>query len=145
MKRAISTLTLLAAVALAPVAVTSLRAGGEAATEEQPAPPAHPRFDELAQKLGLNDEQKAQIKPILEKEAADLRALRDDDSLRRGQRIRKARGIMKSSTEEIRAHLTPEQQKQFDQLREERKAQMREKMKERREEKSSGAASTTGS
>ncbi len=111
--------------------------GGLILAADQPASAAEhgslqSRMQEIVDQLQLTPEQKAQLAPIVEKEAADLQALRDDNSLTRMQRARRARAINNNARKEIRALLTPEQQKTFDEIRAETRARMKEKRKERR-------------
>jgi Spy/CpxP family protein refolding chaperone len=104
-----------------------------AADDEAPSAsePAAPRLDELAQKLNLTDEQKAQIAPILQKEAADLKALQGETSMRRMQKLRKLRDIANAASKEIRALLTPEQQTQYDEMCAEAKKKIKEAARNR--------------
>ncbi|HEY3756703.1 MAG TPA: hypothetical protein VGL42_11190 [Opitutaceae bacterium] len=67
------------------------------------------RADPLASVTNLTDGQKAQIKSIRDAMRAKIEALPDDDDKRQA-----SREIMKSSMQQIRALLTPEQQTQFD-------------------------------
>ena len=82
-----------------------------------------PRGDGLkffTEKLGLTQDQQAKIKPILEDERKSLDALHDDSSLAKEAKRAKFVEIRKTHREQIRALLTPEQQKKLDELREER-------------------------
>lgn len=105
---------------------------------EPPPPPAagHGEFgaklQEIVAQLGLSDEQKSKIAPILQQEGADLRAVREDASLRRLQKARRAREINQKASEQIRALLNPDQQKKYDELRAAAREEMKQKMKERR-------------
>jgi Spy/CpxP family protein refolding chaperone len=89
------------------------------------------RLQDITAQLGLTEEQKAKIAPILQQEAADLRALKADASLRRLQRLRQFREINQKASDQIRALLTPEQQPRYDELRAAARAEMKQKMKER--------------
>ena len=107
------TLTVLAAAPL-------VRAEDPVATPSAPAAGEHPRggrgdrLKQLAEKLQLTDAQKAQIKPILETAAQQGMALRDDESLSKEDKRAKMAAIRKTSHDQIRALLTPDQQKTFD-------------------------------
>lgn len=72
----------------------------------------------LAEKLGLTDDQKAKIKPIVEDEMQQARAVREDESLDREARWQKFQEIRKAHNAQIRALLTPDQQKKLDEMRE---------------------------
>ena len=64
----------------------------------------------LSDKLKLTDDQKSQIKPILEDEHKQLAALREDSSLSREQKRAKFREIHTSTFDKIRPILTDQQQ-----------------------------------
>ncbi|HLP06935.1 MAG TPA: hypothetical protein VK178_02125 [Opitutaceae bacterium] len=90
------------------------------------------RLQDITAQLNLTEDQKAKIAPILKQEAADLRALKEDTSQRRMQRLRRFREINQKASEQIRALLTPEQQPKYDELRAAARAEMKQRMKERR-------------
>jgi Spy/CpxP family protein refolding chaperone len=73
----------------------------------------------LAEKLNLTDDQKAKLKPIIEDEMKAMHAVREDKSLDRKAKWGKIEEIRKAHREQIRALLTPEQQKKLDELKEE--------------------------
>lgn len=88
----------------------------------------------LQQKLGLTDDQKNQIEPILADRRAKMTALRSDQSLGRFQRMRQTKQIMDDSDKKINAILTPDQQKQYAEL----EKQMREKARQRMQQGQGG-------
>jgi Spy/CpxP family protein refolding chaperone len=126
---------------LIPLIALAAALSGPAALAADQAPGPNPdrqaqareRFQAMLDELDLSDDQKAQITPILQKEGDDLKALRDDTSLTRMQRMRRARDINQAASKEVRALLTPDQQKKYDEIRAEAREKAREKMKERRE------------
>lgn len=75
------------------------------------------RLARLDETLKLTDAQKAQINAIWDQSEAAGKALREDQSLSRGARHEKMRELMKTTQEQVRAVLTPEQQKLFDAMR----------------------------
>lgn len=89
----------------------------------------------LGEKLNLSDDQKAQIKPIIADRQQKMEALRSNTSLRRGQKGRQMKSIMKDSDQKINAILTPDQQKQYAEL----KQQMKERRQERRQTQNGAA------
>ncbi len=73
----------------------------------------------LTEKLNLTDEQKAKIKPILQDQEQQLKAIRDDTSLSQEQKSAKKKAIHESFHEQINSVLTPEQQAKFKQMKQE--------------------------
>ena len=89
--------------------------------DEQPAPPPHhhgrgPTAEQLKAKLNLTDAQFTQVSAIFAKQRQGMIALHEDDTLSDDDRRDKMMALMKSSHDEIRALLTPDQQKIFDTL-----------------------------
>jgi protein CpxP len=76
----------------------------------------------LGQKLGLSNDQVAQIKPVLESRVQQMQALRADTSLSQQDRRTKARAIMQDSNTKIEAVLNDTQKQQFEQMLQERRA-----------------------
>jgi Spy/CpxP family protein refolding chaperone len=78
--------------------------GGRGGTPEQ-------RIERLEQAVGsLTADQKDKIKAIYEKAAEKMQGLSEDE------RRQKAMEIMKESSRQVRALLTPDQQKKFDEM-----------------------------
>ena len=73
----------------------------------------------LTEKLGLTEAQQTQLKPILEARKKEMGAVREDKSLDKDARWAKVAEIFKAYQPKIRAILTPEQQKKFDEMKEE--------------------------
>ncbi len=76
----------------------------------------------LGKKLGLSNEQVAQLKPILEDRQQQMQTLRNDTSLNQQDRRAKAGGIMQDSKTRIEAVLNDTQKQQFEQMLQERRA-----------------------
>ena len=70
----------------------------------------------LDKSLKLSDDQKSQIKPILEDRQKKMVDLRSDSSLSREDRMGKMRSIMEDSNGKIRNVLNDDQKKQFDEM-----------------------------
>jgi protein CpxP len=68
----------------------------------------------MSQVSNLTDDETAQVKGIVKDFAGQAKALRKDDSLSDDERRQKFMDLMKATNEKIRALLTPDQQKQFD-------------------------------
>jgi hypothetical protein len=98
---------------------TSPAGGGD-----QTPPPAGHRgmraafvLGELTSKLSLTADQQKTIGPIIASGIGQLRALRQDESLSQEDRRAQAKSILEQERTQIRAALTPDQQKIFDTLR----------------------------
>jgi Spy/CpxP family protein refolding chaperone len=112
----------LAALALPVVAQTNDAPPPPADSQDQTAPPPPRRgrgdhlLKQLTAKLGLSDAQVQQIKGILKTQMQQAKALRQDDSLSDDDRRAKFGALQQSAHDQIRAILTPDQQKIFDTL-----------------------------
>jgi periplasmic protein CpxP/Spy len=73
----------------------------------------------LATELNLTEDQKAKIKPVLQNEFAQLKAVNADSSLSADQRQSKVTEIRGSAKSQIQSILTPEQQQKFAAMKEE--------------------------
>ena len=73
----------------------------------------------LSEKLNLTDDQKAKLKPILQDQMQQMKAVHEDSSLSREQKRDKLKSIHQSLSDQINAVLTPEQQTKFKQMRQE--------------------------
>jgi uncharacterized protein YbaP (TraB family) len=99
---------------------------GPAASAPQAAPAEpgnfHRNFDpgqqalHLGKRLGLSDDQVAQIKPILADRFQQIENLRADTSLTQQDRHAKVRAIMQDSNSKIEAVLNDTQKQQFEQM-----------------------------
>jgi len=114
-------LLLTAALAL-PLAGTAF-----AQTTAPPAPPSSPQAGpgrgqagEWLQDLGLNDDQKAQIKSLRQKGREQVQAARNDSSLTPEQQKAKIKDIRKNTHTQVWSVLTPEQQQKAKEMRRER-------------------------
>ena len=73
----------------------------------------------LSEKLNLTDDQKTKLKPMLQDQMQQMKAVREDSSLSEEQKRAKMKSIHESLHEQINAVLTPEQQAKFKQMRQE--------------------------
>ena len=87
-------------------------------------PNAEDQLKHLDKELSLTDDQKAQIKPILEDAHAQSKKLMEDDSVAREDKMAKMREIHVASNNKIRALLTDDQQKKWDALQKEHQGHM---------------------
>jgi periplasmic protein CpxP/Spy len=82
----------------------------------------HARFDpdrranRLSQKLNLNADQKTKVTDIFKSEQAEMQKIHADASLAQGDRRSKMMDLDKSSNDQVRALLNPDQQKKFDEM-----------------------------
>ena len=93
---------------------------GQSAMGEHPdasSPEAHLQM--LTEKLNLTTDHKAKVKPILEDQAQQLKAVSEDASLSQEQQKAKMKAIHGSCHDQINGVLTPEQQTKFKQLEQE--------------------------
>lgn len=91
--------------------------GSAMAGHADASPEAHLQM--LSQKLNLTDDQKAKVKPILEDQAQQMKAVRDDTSLSPEQKKAKKKVIHESVDDQIESVLTPEQQTKWTQMKQE--------------------------
>ncbi len=91
--------------------------GHEAMGAAASSPGAHLQM--LTEKLNLTEEQRAKLKPILQDQAQQLKAVHDDTSLTPEQKAAKKKAIHASFHEQINAVLTPEQQAKFKEMKHE--------------------------
>jgi Spy/CpxP family protein refolding chaperone len=105
-------------------------------TESAPARTPEQAVNFYALKLGLSDDQKTQLKPILAERQQKMADLRADTSSRPREKLRKMKSITEDSDKKIKAVLTPDQQKKYTDLEE----QMKEQAKDRRQQKKQGSS-----
>jgi Spy/CpxP family protein refolding chaperone len=73
----------------------------------------------LSEKLNLTDDQKTKLRPIMQDEAQQLRAVHDDTSLSPEQKSAKMKAIRETFHKQINTVLTPEQQAKLKQMQQE--------------------------
>ena len=73
----------------------------------------------LSEKLNLTDDQKATLKPILQDQLQQMKAVREGSSLSQEQKRTKMKSIHEALHDQINAILTPDQQAKFKQMRQE--------------------------
>jgi Spy/CpxP family protein refolding chaperone len=82
------------------------------------------QLDRMSKALNLTDDQKQQIRPILQDRQEKMQSIRSDTSLSREDRMNKMRSTFEESTTKIRAVLNDEQKQKFDQMLQRRREQM---------------------
>lgn len=91
----------------------------------------------LDSKLSLSADQKARITPIIADRQEKIRALAEDQSTRRMKKAREMKSIYEDSDKKIKALLNDNQKQKYTQIEQ----QLREQVKERRQERSSSGSS----
>ena len=71
----------------------------------------------MAEKLNLSQQQQDQLKPIMEKQREQAKAIWQDNSLTQDQKKEKMQALHQDSQTQMNAILTPEQQQQMQQMR----------------------------
>ena len=74
------------------------------------------QLQRMSEALKLTDDQKSQIKPILEDRHQKMQSLRSDSSLSEQDKRSKMRSIFEDSNTKIRALLNDDQKQKFDQM-----------------------------
>lgn len=77
------------------------------------------RLKMLTEKLDLTEDQQAKLKPILEDQSTQMKALHDDSSLAPEDKRTKMKELHDSSIEKMNAILNPDQQTKWKQMRQE--------------------------
>jgi periplasmic protein CpxP/Spy len=76
------------------------------------------KLQQLSSELNLTDDQKTQLKPVLQGEFKQLKAVHDDSSLSADQKQSKMTEIHEGAKSQINSILTPEQQKKLAEMKE---------------------------
>jgi protein CpxP len=97
-------------------------------------PSADDQLKHLSQKLNLSDDQQAKLKPILEDQHKQMQQLWNDNSMSRQDRVSKMRELRENANTQIKSVLNDDQQKKFDQMREEQRSHMRHHMRGRNQQ-----------
>jgi Spy/CpxP family protein refolding chaperone len=77
------------------------------------------RLKMLTEKLNLTEDQQAKLKPVLEEQSKQMKAIHDDTSLAPADKQAKMKELHESSVEKMNAILTPDQQAKWKQMRQE--------------------------
>jgi len=91
-------------------------------------PNADDQLKHLTGKLNLSDDQQAKLKPILEDQHKQMQQIWSDNSLSRQDRFNRMRELRESTDTQIKSVLNEDQQKKFDEMREEQRSHMRHHM-----------------
>jgi len=77
------------------------------------------RLEMMSRQLNLTDEQREKIRPILRHEVDRIREVRNNGSLTQREARRRTQMIRKNTRQQVAAVLTPEQRKQWQEMRQE--------------------------
>lgn len=108
------------------------------AERHQPDPNRQMRM--LTKRLNLTSDQQNQILPILTSRNDQMQSIRGDASLSPQDRRAKMRAIREDADAKVRALLTADQKKAYDEMQQ----QMRERMEQHRHERQQNATPQTG-
>jgi periplasmic protein CpxP/Spy len=79
------------------------------------------KLQELSTELNLTDDQKTQLKPVLQDEFKQLKAVNDDTSLPPDQKKTKITEIRENAKSQMNSILSPDQQKKLGEMKEKAK------------------------
>ncbi len=84
----------------------------------------------LGEALGLTDAQKAQLKPIMEAQRTQMKAIKADTTLAPKDKKAKMKALKDANDTKINAVLTPDQQKKWADMKAQKKAERKAKGKD---------------
>jgi periplasmic protein CpxP/Spy len=87
-------------------------------------PTVDDQIKHLTKKLNLSDDQQAKLKPILEDQRKQMEQIRNDSSLSREDRFSKMQELRQNSDTQVKSVLNDDQQKSFDNMRQEQRDRM---------------------
>jgi len=90
---------------------------GQAIANPEVAAKVQAKLQQISTELGLSDDQKAQLKPILQEEFKQLKAVKDDTTGSVADKQEKMKGIHESARGQMKQVLTPEQQKKLAEMK----------------------------
>ncbi len=114
---------------------------GDAAQDNpqaQTAPKGHrhhgERMQKLSQELNLTADQQAKIKPIFQQARTQGKTIHQDASLTKEQKMAKMKELHQTTMAQMNEILTPEQQTQWKQLREQHRAQWQQRHQQQQQQ-----------
>lgn len=129
-KLPIFALTLSCVVGILTVSAVAQNNSGNEPQSPQAGPPEHwrghgrldpaKRTEMLTKEVGLTSEQQPKVLDILKSEQSQMEKLHSDSSMSQEDRRAKMMDIHKSTNDQIRALLNPDQQKKWDQMQSKR-------------------------
>ena len=73
--------------------------------------------------MGLTEDEKKQVHPLLQKARAELKSLKADTTMDKKQKRQQVMAIRQNTNEQLKSILTPEQFQKLQALKEERKSE----------------------
>lgn len=101
----------------APATPPPKKEGRPELTPEQREEMKKKRLDMLSEKLGLSDSQKEQVQKIMDEQQEKMKALKDDESLSKEDKMAKFKEISDEGREKINAILTDDQKAKFAEMK----------------------------
>jgi protein CpxP len=130
-----------------PVFAQTAPDSGEENSTTQAAPQGHrhgPPMQKLSQELNLTADQQAKIKPIFQRARAQAKTIREDGSLNKDQKMSKMKELHQNTIAQLNEILTPEQQAQWKQLREQHRAQWQQRHQQMQQQQTTPQAAPQG-
>lgn len=81
------------------------------------------QMKELSQTLQLTEKQKDQLAPLVAQQFRQMKALKEDTSMGKSQKVRKARELQANFHDQAAKYLNPEQTKKLEQIQAQRRAE----------------------
>lgn len=100
-----------------------LRKDAQAKMQQRREQAVDRRLERMTGELGLNSSQAAAIKSLNEQARTQARSIRENSTLSQEQKIQQLQALRESTRNQIKAHLTGEQQARLDQLMQQRREQ----------------------
>ena len=88
-----------------------------AASSVEVSPEVQEKLQKLSSALNLTDDQKTEIKPILQREVQKLKEIRNDSSMSDEQKQAQAQEVHAAAHSEIQSLLTPKQQQKLEHMK----------------------------
>jgi len=82
------------------------------------------KIENLTEKLQLNTDQQAEIKPIAEQEVGYLEEIRGNSALSKKDKLKKLKTIVNNSDTQMKSMLSPEQWQKLQTLRKKQKSEL---------------------
>jgi periplasmic protein CpxP/Spy len=100
-----------------PSAAQTQEGAGQTAADPELVAKVQARLQQISTELGLTDEQKSQLKPILQEEFARLKAVKDDRLRSIDDKKSKMKEIQDDARGKMKSVLSPEQKKKLDEMK----------------------------